>query len=143
MDKKELISTIRTYLEKREGLVFAYIHGSFVTADRFRDIDLAIYGNPKPTLMDIGAMITDLSVLTGFKIDITLLNDLQNNSPSLAFNIVSYGELLFCTDTTLHTTYKTGVLLNYFDTAYLRDMVEKAFQERMETGNFGKRVYAS
>lgn len=140
MDKKELISTIRTYLEKREGLVFAYIHGSFVTSDRFRDIDLAIYGSPKPTLMDIGTMITDLSVLTGFKIDITLLNDLQNNSPELAFNIVSYGELLFCTDTTLHTTFKTRALLTYFDTAYLRDMVEKAFQERMDTGNFGKRL---
>jgi uncharacterized protein len=124
-------------------MVFAYIHGSFVTGDRFRDIDMAIYSSPKPTLMDIGAMITDLSGLTGFKIDITLLNDLQNNSPVLAFNIVTYAELLLCTDTTLHTTYKTGILLNYFDTAYLRDMVEKAFQERMDTGNFGKRGYAS
>jgi hypothetical protein len=69
-------------------------------------------------------MITDLTGLTGFKIDITLLNDLLNNRPALAFNIVSYGELLFCTDTMLHTTCKTGVLLTYFDTAYLRDMVE-------------------
>jgi predicted nucleotidyltransferase len=42
-DKDLLISKIRKLLLERESVLFAYIYGSFLSEEFFRDIDLALY----------------------------------------------------------------------------------------------------
>jgi len=42
-DKKIIMERLRYSLEKRPNLLFAYVYGSFVMADKFRDIDIAVY----------------------------------------------------------------------------------------------------
>jgi len=44
-DKKSLIESIKASLQGRPDILFAYLHGSFITGHRFRDIDLAVYLN--------------------------------------------------------------------------------------------------
>jgi len=50
MQKKEdIIYRIERYLEKRPDLLFAYVHGSFISQEKSRDIDVAIYLKSKTT----------------------------------------------------------------------------------------------
>ena len=37
------------YLEKKPNILFAYMYGSFMTAERFRDIDVAVYLRQAPS----------------------------------------------------------------------------------------------
>ncbi len=48
MEKGRLIETISGILKGKENILFAYIFGSFVTAESFRDIDIAVYMRDKP-----------------------------------------------------------------------------------------------
>ena len=43
VSKKAVKEAIREMLKKHEEILFAYLHGSFVKKDAFRDIDVAIY----------------------------------------------------------------------------------------------------
>ncbi len=47
-DKKSIIEVLKVFLENRLDIAFAYLHGSFIAEDRFKDIDLAIYLIPSP-----------------------------------------------------------------------------------------------
>ncbi len=61
-EKDALISKLRSFFEKREELIFAYIYGSFAEGLAFRDIDVAVYVNeqavPKDKALDYGLKIS-------------------------------------------------------------------------------------
>jgi len=42
-DREGVVSQLREQLQKREEIIFAYLHGSFVEGGPFKDIDLAVY----------------------------------------------------------------------------------------------------
>jgi predicted nucleotidyltransferase len=43
MDREKLLKLLREVLAKDERVIFAYIYGSFVKGQSFRDIDIGIY----------------------------------------------------------------------------------------------------
>jgi predicted nucleotidyltransferase len=43
MDREKLLKLLREVLAKDERVIFAYIYGSFVKEQSFRDIDIGIY----------------------------------------------------------------------------------------------------
>jgi len=70
-------------------------------------------------------------------VDLLVLNDTAHHNPALAYHAVAEGMLLFCRDQEAWVNFKTRVFLAYLDTAFLRAMVARAFQERLEAGRFG------
>jgi len=141
MNKQKLKSQINQYLSGEKEVLFAYVFGSFIRDAAYRDIDIAVYMKPFPDLVRLGRMQAELSGLTGKETDLVLLNKLPNKNPSFAHNIVSRGELLLNRNPKQHTGYKHRVLLMYFDTAPLREKVDRAFEKRVESGKFGQRNY--
>ncbi len=141
MDKKAIISSIRQYLEQQEDILFAYLYGSFLNQNRYRDIDLAVYSK-KPELMRLGSMRTELMKRINTEIDLTYLNGLAGTNPLFGYQIVTGGELVCNKVPQKHDEFKTRVLLTYFDTAPLRKSMDKAFLNRLRSNNFGERDYA-
>ena len=41
--KKEVIDKIENFIKSQEGIIFAYIFGSFIEDETFNDVDIAIY----------------------------------------------------------------------------------------------------
>lgn len=41
--KKEVINKIENFIKSQEGIIFAYIFGSFIEDEIFNDVDIAIY----------------------------------------------------------------------------------------------------
>ena len=74
--------------------------------------------------------------------DILILNDLPTKDPAMAFEVVSRGRVLVCKNLTEYVNFKTAAILRYLDTAYLREMVNKAFMRRLEEGKIGERSHA-
>jgi uncharacterized protein len=42
-EREQLVQKIVPLLRAREEVIFAYLHGSFITREAFRDVDLALY----------------------------------------------------------------------------------------------------
>jgi len=47
-DRAALIDAIRSELERRQEIRWAYLHGSFLEAGPYRDIDVALWVEPTP-----------------------------------------------------------------------------------------------
>lgn len=141
MDNNQIKTILTDYLEQQEEIVFAYLYGSFVNKEQFRDIDIGIYSR-SPKLITRGRMHTDLVKKTKKQVDLIYLNDLPEKHPAFAYQIVCKGELLFGKNHELQTDYKRRAFLRYFDTAPLRKQMQQAFNKRLKDNKFGMRNYA-
>ena len=119
--KKEIILNILKEVLTRDGrIVFAYVYGSFVKEESFRDIDLGIYvinrdENPFIISSDIQIQLSHVAKKRGVNIiadhfDVRIINDapftflkrvfkegvlLVDNDPDLRTNIVEYVSLKY------------------------------------------------
>ncbi|MCS7291127.1 MAG: nucleotidyltransferase domain-containing protein, partial [Roseiflexus sp.] len=75
--------------------------------------------------------MAELERALGRDVDLLVLNDAWKHNPALAYRVVTEGVVLFCRDQETLTDFKTRVFLAYFDTAFLREMVARAFQEQL------------
>ena len=130
-------------LQSFDFVVFALLFGSYAKdrATAISDIDVGIYTDSNKDLLTIGLLINRLERICQKKIDIVLLNDLYKKKPFLAYEIVSKGQLILCKDLNKFVEFKKNVFLYYLDTKPLRDKIDKAFKERVNSGRFGERNY--
>jgi|AntRauTorckE6833_2_1112554.scaffolds.fasta_scaffold169502_1 predicted nucleotidyltransferase len=80
--KKDSRLVIKNYLLKSEAVIFSYIFGSFVKADKFRDIDVGIFVEPSLNLLQFGNMQSELDALLESKVDLVILNDIPSEGPA-------------------------------------------------------------
>lgn len=77
-DRRErVVAALRQGLADEEGLLFAYVFGSFTQPGPFRDIDIAVcYGNLSAGQADLRAFDLHgrLEPLVGFPLDVVALN---------------------------------------------------------------------
>lgn len=120
-EKQGLISAIKTELEVRAEVSFAYIFGSFVDPEMpfFRDIDIGVYLDEKAVLpkqfldysMKLGLEME--TTLQKFPVDVVVINCAPL---ALAFNITK-GELLFTKDEDLWLNFVVKTWALYHDHA--------------------------
>ena len=124
-DKRALIEGIKAHLRGRPDIIFAYLHGSFVTANRFRDIDVAIYLNPPfssslQVELEIEGELGKMA--PRYPIEVRILN----NAPlSFRYNVLKQGELIVVLDDDLRCNFVEATLSNYFDFAPFRKIYLK------------------
>lgn len=116
---------LRGYLEKRPDLLFAYVYGSFVTSERFRDIDVAVYLRQAPSTplraeLEIEAELANL--IKGYLIEVRLLN----NAPlSFRYNVIKSGKPIVVVDDDARTEFEESTFNHYFDFSPFRKMYLK------------------
>lgn len=97
-ERNDIKKRINGILMKRKDVVFAYLHGSFLNAPSFRDIDVAVFIEPHAlNAQDPLNYELELSAKLVFScpIDMRILN----SAPFVFQNNVAHsGELLFCRD---------------------------------------------
>jgi len=125
-DEKEImVEQIMAYLQRREDILFAYLHGSFFSGHRFRDIDVAVYLKPSssPSLQVELDMEAELGQrVKKYPVEVRLLN----NAPlSFRYNVIKHGEPILVTDDDLRCDFMEATLSHYFDFAPFRTMYLK------------------
>ncbi len=76
---KEKITEV---LQNSGNIQFAYLVGSLAkNKARFgSDLDIAVYFEHKPNLLDIGMLVNGLEKITEYNVDLILLNDKREDS---------------------------------------------------------------
>jgi hypothetical protein len=124
-DKKIIMEKLRYSLEKRPNLLFAYVYGSFVVADKFRDIDIAVYLKQIPsTPLHVELELeTELgNIIKNYLVDVRILN----NAPlSFRYNVIKSGKPIVVVDDDARTDFEEATLSNYFDFSPFRKMYLK------------------
>jgi predicted nucleotidyltransferase len=116
IDVERTMDIIRKFLVGREEIVFAYLHGSFIQNEEFRDVDVAVFladGATRP-LDGVDYEISlslGLEKATGLPVDVKLLHDAP-----LSFRYqASRGVLLMTRDESVREEFLNKTWGEYFD----------------------------
>ncbi|WP_042701864.1 type VII toxin-antitoxin system MntA family adenylyltransferase antitoxin [Thermococcus sp. PK] len=113
-DKKKIKQKIREALIKRDEIIFAYLHGSFIEDRPFRDIDVAIYVDGNYDLTYELELEEELTRIVGFPVDVRTIN----NAPvTFRFKVLE-GEPLFSRDEKVRCEFEEWTLREYHDYDY-------------------------
>jgi predicted nucleotidyltransferase len=120
MEKERIVNLIKKVLTKDSRLVFAYVYGSFVTEESFRDIDIGIYmnnreENPFVISSDIKTQLSHLFKKEGLSFtadhfDVKVINDAPFTFLKRVFK---EGILLIDNDPDLRTDIIENISLKY------------------------------
>ncbi len=130
-EKEELVKRITSFISKHYNPVFAYIYGSFLDDDGFRDIDIAFYFHRETLTVKSGIidleiqMETELQKEFGFLFDVRIIN----NAPvPFCYNVLKNGKLIYTGDDDLRVDFFTATVKKYIDflpyrKRYLREVL--------------------
>jgi predicted nucleotidyltransferase len=73
-DREAIVRRLSRELADREEIAFAYVHGSFLQLDGFRDIDVAVWMNGKANSRFDLELATTLSRAVRYPVDVRIIN---------------------------------------------------------------------
>lgn len=119
--REEIIGRIKDCLSLKRGIIFAYLYGSFVRDEPFRDIDVALF--IKEPLQDYFSLESDLSyeltTITGYQVEVRIIN----KAPvALQMAVLREKKLLFSRDDEKRTDFIQDVGKRYIDYSHLREI---------------------
>ena len=122
INKKRMYQDFSEIFKKFERVGLSYIYGSFLSRDKFNDIDIGIVLiDPENSYNDweYGNMVgreLERSIKYRIPIDIRVLNNAPNY---FQFNVLKYGKLIYCKDEKFRVKHQKKVIsifLDYNDT---------------------------
>lgn len=126
------IKKIKSLFEK-EGVIFAYLFGSFVRGDagKLSDIDVAVYVDEKLNSSERFKkrlkIMAELSfILKRDDVDVVVLNDAYS---LLEHRILKEGELIFSRDEKKRIDYEVKAVMRYLD---FKPVIERMVRETLD-----------
>jgi predicted nucleotidyltransferase len=123
--KARVTEEIKFFLRGQPDISFAYLHGSFLKAERFRDIDVAVFlKNPASSTLPAEIRLeTELGkVIKKFPVEVRALN----HAPlSFRYNVIKDGSAIVVVDDALRCEFMETTLQEYFDFAPFRRLYLK------------------
>jgi predicted nucleotidyltransferase len=122
------------------GVEFALLFGSVArgTARPWSDLDVAVYIAEEVragmSALDLGRLAAELEIALGWDVDLLVLNTSLRRRPALTHRVLAEGRLFFCKDRERFVAFRARAIQQYLGTAFLRAMVQQAFEERLRTG---------
>ena len=128
--RNRIFKTLTEALSKRDEIIFAYVHGSFLEGVLFNDIDVALYIKETEVSREKESgycddLSLDLSGRIGFTADVHIMN----HAPvGFQHGVFKHGRLLFSKDDELRSdlieeTSMETMLFYEHSLEYIRDIV--------------------
>lgn len=112
-DKTQVVKKLESILSSIEGIVFAYLHGSFIERDLFRDIDVAVWiADPEKAFEYAVDLSTRLEIRLGLPLDLQVLNEAPL---PFKYHVLTRGRLLLSRDEKLRARIVDEVVRKYLD----------------------------
>lgn len=129
-DKEEIIRRLREVLPTSPSLRLAYVYGSFLSREDFRDIDIALLADERHDQDSFDEYASDagdrLEESLDFRCecDVRVLNDLP---VWLKFEIISTGMPLYVRNDDDRIDFETQVLVEYQDMKFMYDLFDREY----------------
>ncbi|MCK4394633.1 nucleotidyltransferase domain-containing protein [Candidatus Bipolaricaulota bacterium] len=142
VDLKEALERLKDLFQRR-GVALAYLFGSYAhdEARAASDVDIAIllYCSGKELYSAYRELMLGVREALGTeRFDLLLLNDA---SPTLQFEIISQGRLVYSRDEQVLNSFEMGTIRRFQDTAYLRAVQNDYLKERAREWYSRKKVF--
>ncbi len=136
--KPGIQNRLASVLSNQNNIVFACLFGSEAKKQtRYgSDIDIAVYFDKDPAILELGELINGLEKESESKIDLVNLNNLDKTNPRLAHSILSDCIILILNDEMIFKEFKSSVILRYLDFKFASDMFDNAFKKRLASNQF-------
>lgn len=119
-DKTAIIEAIIGKLREHPEILFAYLHGSFLTSESFNDIDLALYLQTRPDSVldyELNMEVILTNTIARVPVDVKLLN----GAPlSFQYNVIREGVSIVVNDDNERAEFQERTIKYYFDFAPFR-----------------------
>lgn len=117
--RESLANKLKEALICDQRIIFAYIFGSFIREEAFRDVDVAIFTKGK-TGFDLESDLSlKLSEAIGFNVEVRVLN----RAPlSFQMAVLREGRLLFSHDETIRTRFIERTSQRYREFIHFRNL---------------------
>jgi len=133
MDRKSMMARIGQIISNYPEVLAAYVFGSFLERDDFRDIDIALllsgsfssYKALKLALR-IGSDL-DLAIMPGRDFDVRILN---NSHHEFQYEVVKTGLSVFSRDKQEQHDFEAEVLSTYLDLKEMYDSYDRKYLAR-------------
>lgn len=133
MEKEGIISHISPILASFSDLEVAYLYGSFLSRDDFRDIDIALFVSndlsydEQVSLAEKVAISIEEALSFGHECDVRVLN----HAPVwFQFEVISTGRLLYSRTDGERVDRETATLIAYLDMKYTFDLFDAEYLAR-------------
>jgi predicted nucleotidyltransferase len=120
-EKEILTERISDILKAREYIVFAYIFGSFVSEDGFKDVDIAVFTSGVEGESPLELELTlegEIGHAIHIPVDIRIINDAP---VSFIYNVLKGGIVIVDNNKSLRSDFEGLVYKKYFDFQHLRN----------------------
>lgn len=120
-EKEAFIRMISDILNAKEYILFAYIYGSFVSQDTFKDIDVGLFisdiKKKSPLRLELD-LEGEIGETVGIPVDIRIINDAPL---SFVYNVLKNGILIVDRYRSMRSDFEGLIFKKYFDFKHLRN----------------------
>lgn len=112
--KARITDEVAALLARKENILFAYVFGSFVTADSFQDIDIALYvkdGTEESLILEL-AIERELEDTVGLPVDVRIIN---HASSAFVYNVIKGKIVVVERDRLIRSDFESLIFKKYFD----------------------------
>ncbi|MER3523024.1 MAG: hypothetical protein C4326_02910 [Ignavibacteria bacterium] len=113
--REEILLTLKETLAQRPEILFAYLFGSFVEEEKFRDLDVDVYVHEAVAVPDsfeyAVRLAGELGLKMGYPVDVILMN----TAPDHLIYSISKGTVLVDRDEDFRVDWLINAWNRYFD----------------------------
>lgn len=132
-ERDRIVSRVRDALLPAPPLRVAWIYGSVLTRDDFRDIDVALLLDPKVPENEAISFASEVANMIETAIGFRHECDVRviNREPVwFQYEVIRSGVLLFVRDEQDRLDFETGVMVEYLDMKYTYDLFDREYLAR-------------
>ena len=129
-ERENSMSRIRDVLAQLPSLRVAYVYGSFLSRDDFRDIDIALLVDEEVAKGDDPAYASHAADLLGQSLGFRPDFDVRviNAEPAwFRYEVISSGVPVYVRNEEDRIDFETGVLLEYQDIKFMYDLFDREY----------------
>ncbi|MCS6804940.1 MAG: nucleotidyltransferase domain-containing protein [Acidobacteriota bacterium] len=130
MLRQEIVEKLISFFDAKPEVTLAYLYGSFLRRDEWRDLDVAVWINEGMLMgrdavdhvLRLGAELERFLGWPRVQVDVRLMNEM---GPAFQYEVIRTGRLVKSVDRPTQVRYEARVMSEYLDFKWLLNVYDR------------------